>query len=273
MLHKLRPAEFGRIRPLYAGWRFDLRVNSLLNSYSRGQVYVDRVVNPQTAVAWIDDMFYLVGEESNEAFRRSWPRWLNEVILPKATMEGLGYFAVQVYPLEPWREPVQALLKGREVQVNHEHKFAFRPKTYRQIVEWPDLPDGLALQRVDRQLLQDASCQGLLQAVQRRNASIDAFLTRGLGVVLRQGKSLISACVSAYVDRGLHELAVDTYDPQQRGHGFATLTSRACIDQCLAQGLTPVWTADESNAASLALARKLGFEQVGSYPDWNFAFS
>jgi RimJ/RimL family protein N-acetyltransferase len=75
------------------------------------------------------------------------------------------------------------------------------------------------------------------------------------------------------VNRGRHELSVDTYDLQQRGRGFATLTAKACIDQCLAQGLTPVWTADESNAASLALARKLGFEKVGEYPDWNFAFS
>jgi hypothetical protein len=273
MLHKLRPAEYGRIMPLYAGWRFDLRMNSLLNGYSRGQVYVDRVVNPQTAVAWIDDLFYLVGDEHNEAFERSWTHWLEGVIIPQAKKDGLRYFAVQVYPLQPWREPLQALLKGHDVQVNHEWKFAFRPDVYRQMAEWPDLPAGFALQRVDREMLQDPNCQPLLDAVSRRNASIDVFLTRGLGMVLRQGATLVSACVSAYVDRGLHELAVDTYDPEQRKRGFSALTAKACIDLCLRHGATPVWTADESNAASLALARKLGFDKVGEYPDWYFTLS
>jgi len=273
MLHKLRPVEYGRIRPLYAGWRFDLRLNSLLNGYSRGQVYVDRVVNPQTAVVWIDDLFYLMGDENNAAFQRSWPHWLEGVILPQARKEGLGHFAVQVYPLEPWREPVQALLQGYDVQVNQELKFAFQAQAYRQIQDWPELPAGFSLQRVDRQMLQDPNCQILLDALRRRNASIDAFLTRGAGVVLREGANLVSACVSAYVDRAQHELAVDTYDPQQRNRGFATLTAKACIDQCLSQGLIPVWAADESNAASLALARKLGFEQVGTYPDWYFPLS
>jgi len=273
MLHKLRPAEYGRIRPLYAGWRLNLRLNSLLSGYNRGQVYVDRVINPQTAVAWVDDLFYLVGDENNAAFQRSWPHWLEGVIVPQAKNEGLSYFAVQVYPLEPWREPVQALLQGYGVQVNQELKFEFRPEAYAQVRDWPKLPAGFSLQRVDRHTLQDPNCQLLLDALRRRNASIDAFLTRGTGVVLREGATLVSACVSAYVDRAHHELAVDTYDSQQRSLGFATLTAIACIDQCLSQGLTPVWAADESNAASLALARKLGFEQVGTYPDWYFPLS
>jgi RimJ/RimL family protein N-acetyltransferase len=37
-------------------------------------------------------------------------------------------------------------------------------------------------------------------------------------------------------------------------------------------GWIPLWTADEINAASIAVAQNLGFEKVGEYPDFYFMF-
>ena len=54
------------------------------------------------------------------------------------------------------------------------------------------------------------------------------------------------------------DLSVDTQEGwQRRGLGAAVL--RPVIAGLLARGVRPVWGAVESNAASLGLARRLGF--------------
>jgi RimJ/RimL family protein N-acetyltransferase len=75
-----------------------------------------------------------------------------------------------------------------------------------------------------------------------------------------------------YVKGRYHEILIDTYDPQQRNRGFATAVAQAYLDHCMMHGWIPLWTADEINAASIAVAQNLGFEKVGEYPDFYFMF-
>lgn len=59
----------------------------------------------------------------------------------------------------------------------------------------------------------------------------------------------------------LFDVSVDTA-PGARQLGLATRVAAAMIRAERAAGRSPVWGATESNAASLALARRLGFEAV-----------
>jgi L-amino acid N-acyltransferase YncA len=54
------------------------------------------------------------------------------------------------------------------------------------------------------------------------------------------------------------DIAVETVESHQR-RGLAELVSRRLISLLMKRGLDPIWGAVDSNAASLALARKLGF--------------
>ena len=54
------------------------------------------------------------------------------------------------------------------------------------------------------------------------------------------------------------DIAVETVESHQR-RGLAELVSRRLITQLMRRGLQPIWGAVDSNAPSLALARKLGF--------------
>ena len=60
---------------------------------------------------------------------------------------------------------------------------------------------------------------------------------------------------------GLFEVSVDTL-PGARQMGLATVVAAAMIRDERAKGREPVWGANESNAASLRLAKRLGFEPV-----------
>ena len=57
------------------------------------------------------------------------------------------------------------------------------------------------------------------------------------------------------------DIAVDTL-PRARQLGLATIVTAALIRDERARGREPVWGADEGNAASLRLAKRLGFEPV-----------
>jgi len=56
-------------------------------------------------------------------------------------------------------------------------------------------------------------------------------------------------------------VSVDTL-ASARQLGLATIVAAAMIDAERAAGREPVWGADEHNLASLALAKRLGFEPV-----------
>jgi len=65
-----------------------------------------------------------------------------------------------------------------------------------------------------------------------------------------------SAITEQYADIGVATL------PEYRGRGFATSTASLVARGIQQHGRTPVWSCGETNAASLGVARRLGFEPV-----------
>lgn len=53
---------------------------------------------------------------------------------------------------------------------------------------------------------------------------------------------------------------VETAEPFRR-RGLSTLTSSAYIEHCRSLSLVPTWDSDGNNPASIATARKLGFQE------------
>ncbi len=71
----------------------------------------------------------------------------------------------------------------------------------------------------------------------------------------------VSFCYAASVTESLWDISIDTLERYRR-QGSAALAAAYMIRRMHAMGKQPVWGALETNAASLALAAKLGFEPV-----------
>jgi RimJ/RimL family protein N-acetyltransferase len=71
----------------------------------------------------------------------------------------------------------------------------------------------------------------------------------------------VSFCYATSETETLWDVSIDTLAAWQ-GRGLAAGCVGAMVERMLAVGKRPVWGAAERNAASLALARKLGFEPV-----------
>lgn len=76
------------------------------------------------------------------------------------------------------------------------------------------------------------------------------------------GGAIASVAYGFVETKALVDVSIDTVAEFRRA-GFATSCAAAFILHHLGKGQRPVWGAASSNAASLALARSLGFEEVG----------
>lgn len=72
----------------------------------------------------------------------------------------------------------------------------------------------------------------------------------------------VSFCYPVLQTASLWDVSIDTLE-EYRGLGLARRAARALVRQMRRVGKAPVWGALSSNHASLALARRLGFEEAG----------
>ena len=72
----------------------------------------------------------------------------------------------------------------------------------------------------------------------------------------------VSFCYPVLQTASLWDASIDTLE-EYRGLGLARRAARALVRQMRRVGKAPVWGALSSNHASLALARRLGFEEAG----------
>lgn len=93
------------------------------------------------------------------------------------------------------------------------------------------------------------------------NGPVAAVLEDGLPV---------SFCYPAAVTEKYWDVSVDTLEPYRR-RGYATLAFRMMAHRMGLRGRRPVWGAVDSNVASNAMARRLGFVPSGDLFVWNLA--
>ena len=270
MIYELEKKDYEKVRPLFKGWK-NTAVNSALDGHTFGRIYVDNPKTPETALAWGSPiMFFLAGDCTNEKFNSSLNKFISEKIAPEASKRGLTYFAVQCYPVKKWESTIRTILKERHFNVNYEWKSVFNKKKFTN--QQVHLPPGFSIAKVDKKVLKKVDSKRDVKRIKKFWGSIDTFLKKGVGFYLIKDNEVISSCISCYVSGTEYEISIVTHDPEERKKGFATAVARAYIDYCVQHGLTPVWTADMVNPASIAVAEKLGFEKVGEYPDYYFYF-
>ena len=95
--------------------------------------------------------------------------------------------------------------------------------------------------------------------------SADQFLAHGGGWCLERNGQLASMAFSSFRFDAQLEIGVETR-ADHRGRHYAFYAARALIDQCISQGLEPVWSCRKENTGSYRLALALGFEPTVEIP-------
>ena len=93
-----------------------------------------------------------------------------------------------------------------------------------------------------------------------RREIVDALESTHVAAATLEGVP-VAFCYPAYETETLWDVSVDTLEPYRR-RGLARTCFEFLCDHMSAHGKAPVWGALAGNTASLALARRLGFEEV-----------
>ncbi len=99
----------------------------------------------------------------------------------------------------------------------------------------------------------------------REYGAAEQFLQKGLGFCLvGEGEILAEVYLTPAV-HGIREIGVRTQEIY-RGQGYGTLLSAYAIKVCGQLGDRAYWNTAQQNLASLAIARRLGFQRERVYP-------
>jgi RimJ/RimL family protein N-acetyltransferase len=148
------------------------------------------------------------------------------------------------------------LLSEKGVIRIHRKVFDFNPQKFSEYIKkHVGIPDGLIIRPIDH-------------ALAEKHPDYRSIIEQGskrFGFCLMKDDEIVSECSSIYVGGGEAEIDIHTNEKYQ-GRGYAQLVASVFIENCQKQGLRPNWACWPERQASLAMAKKLGFEEKPDIP-------
>lgn len=268
-MYELAIKDYGRVRPLFEGLRYNLVVDSCLDGNTPAWVYANDLRDPHTAWMWnrMDSML-LAGRTDDDAVNQALATLIAGKVIPDARKRQIPELSLHYDP-QAWESKLDIVLPGRSPlqALRRYYTFSHIKVDWRRM-----LPADCEMRRMDEQLLADARLENIQQVVGWVRSFWPTqrdFLDTGFGFCLLEGQAIASWCLSVYAS-GIHfELGLAT-TLRYRGRGFATLTAAACVEHCAARGLVPHWHCWEDNLPSIRVAEKVGFVDPTQYTVYRF---
>jgi RimJ/RimL family protein N-acetyltransferase len=269
-MNVLDSTQYLALWPLFAKLQQNLVVESVLNGFTRGRVYVNDTVNPCLGVLWTEmDAVLLAGEPNEQFFPLLRHLILNEMI-PDAHSRYIPHFTITV-DRPAWVQKLPQLLPNNMLVPVSRLAFRLEPPS----LDWRALlPADMTLQPINAFLFNQLNLENIA-AVEGWARSfwldIATFVQGGLGFAVLDGTTIASWALSVYAGEGAVELGVETA-ASHRGRGLATVAAAACLEACARRNWVPHWQCDETNVPSMRLAARLGFVVQRRYTDFRLSF-
>jgi RimJ/RimL family protein N-acetyltransferase len=256
---------------------------SVLEGWTEGRVFVDDADVPKAAFVWETKNNLFLAGEPEPAMVADLTRLFSEIVIPAGQRRGRPMSFLMYCPGK-WSQHIPAMLPSRPPIADTRLCYEMDVADLQVIVSLSRLivaPERCALRIVDRSLLESDGIQNLDEMraeILKQWNSFDEFFAKGAGYCLvdryaGDGRGAVTSwSLSEYPtadDCGIGVETVEEY--RQRGHG--TAVSAACVKRCVEMGYNPVWDLWQSNAASKALAEKLGFRHEATYPVFYFWYN
>jgi RimJ/RimL family protein N-acetyltransferase len=225
-----------------------LRCISVLENIRPGKIFTDSKNNPTWVIVWESAFgtLYPAGEIDFAALRELVQR------LRKESMIFLGLWLD-----DPLWESIQP-------EIDQESR----------VLDFYDrIQDGRLQKYIDQRPL-ETELRWVDEALVDRSVNRDLHLfgyadSEGafgdiVGFFLMKGDEILCEALAGAEIMGTREMGVDTTESYQR-RGYATVTCAKLIQFCEQQGLQTYWNCNKFNEASVALARKLGYQTEKEY--------
>jgi RimJ/RimL family protein N-acetyltransferase len=255
IIYELPQALAGSAAPLFkTSWFDEAFIDAFFEGRDIGRLFVDNPHLPSAALLCRTFEYYVAGDPGSLALRQ----FIKDAPAEVGVFQQLyGYCPVD----NAW---VDALLTDQEGRLENIGRIGFK-YPHSAIYDWRrSLPHNAVIQPIDRGLAEriDAEMRQLIGLFWN---GYDRYAAGGFGFCTLIDGAIASIAYAITVSANYANIDVETAAPF-RQQGLCTLTSAAFIDYCLQHNLIATWDADTNNAASLATARKLGFQE---YPPFS----
>lgn len=246
-MFELSLSERGAIVPLCENAR-EVLVRSAMEG-AMGRVWADKLENPNFCIIKVGNFSYLLG-------------------LPPTGKRSLALWTV--LSLECNRDFITPENTAWEVWLEDNIKSVYRKLSRYSIIHPKDgfdknllkeyiaaLPQGYKIKKINSKAYKKALENDWSFDFVGNFENEEKFLEYGLGYLVYQDKELVSGCSAYGYSRGMMEVEVAT-SPEHRRKGLALAAAAKFILDCISNDIYPHW--DAANLASVALAKKLGYE-------------
>ncbi len=253
---QLSSHEAQNARAMFSPLEHHTMIYALFENNLEAKLFVDNASQPTAGMIAYKNRYAFGGDPNQKAFNADIARYFDETELPPR--KGRAFLAS--FTSDAWIQTLQTLFPDDEVIV--------APRLYLEITPEPStppaLPDGFSLHAVTPEFLSSSigGMEALVEEIHSERTSPEDFFAKGFGICPVYENQIAGWCLSEYNTHDRCEVGIATLEPHQR-KGIATTLTKIFLNEAAQRGIRHVgWKCWERNEASVATARKAGFNFV-----------
>jgi RimJ/RimL family protein N-acetyltransferase len=232
-----------------------LLIRALFEGSLVAKIFTDGKPQPEAGLITYNSRFVLGGDPNSESFNKDITAYFRETLLPSRNGEGF----LVTFTSDAWIPMLNTLFAGNEIILAPRLYFEITPDQNLEI----NLPERFSIQSVATELMKSnrEGLETLREEMCSERASVEGFLEKSFGVCAVYENQIVGWRLSEYNTGDRCEIGIATLEPHQR-KGIATALTRAFLIEAAKRGYQRAgWDCWEKNEASVAAARKAGFEK------------
>lgn len=249
---KLKNEDYSKVIPLFKGIQHSIPlVFAIIEDNSKGKIFVDDINCPTSAFIYQEGGFMYVMSDDHIFLGQ-----VRDYIFSKLLLE-MGEQEMVLFTFkDTTRDKLDELLKEKGVIRIERKVFYFNLERFREIaISAQPISSEYHIQPMKKEELEDYS----------KEKKLGDCVDKKLGYRVMKGNEVVSECVSIFV--GGEEAEIDIYTHEDyRGKGLGKACALAFIKECLEENLTPSWSCWPFRKESIALAKKIGFDERPDVP-------
>jgi GNAT superfamily N-acetyltransferase len=269
-MNKLNQNEYKKVEHIFKQLDFNIVIKSVIHGNTPGEIYVDNLDNPKTALVW-DKMGELLieGDGNNEEFNKEINKLILEQLKPNAAKKYIPCF--DFYYSNEFKNNLSVLLPQENCTSTTKNVYKFKGIK----VNWrEDVPKDCYMVKLNEKFLKMtdlANIEGVKGWINSFWHSESDLAKNGIGYCLVKNNIIVSWCLSVFVSGKNFEFGLETVE-DYRGNGYGKLTAAACMEYCIENNIIPFWQCDKDNIPSKKVSESIGFEKAFEYHIINFQF-
>lgn len=255
---RLKPADYHLVRPLVSDAECEKAlIETVLSSQVKTEVYVDNLKNPNVVLLAYNNEAIIFGDTN----KLKEPKKFFREIRKKRDKKSFSHI---ICPNIEWRDLLKELSRGRD---KHQERVTYRFKGRDASNVLPmNVPEGFTLKKIDfitsSKIIRQANTSFIDFQIAWKTP--EEFVESGLGYFIQNDNEIVSIAFSFFPVSNILEIGIAT-NKKYRRRKFASIVCARLIEDCLSQGIEPLFSNLTSNIASNQLAKSIGFEEVNKY--------